>query len=84
MTEVAQQQGPAIPLAALFTGFLIVSLCGIGGGSGIVWARRIAVENRRWINDRECRTRRLWLALMRRLHAHLSSAAVAGLLHPAA
>src|SRR5215468_2975905 len=41
----------AVPLAALFTAFLIVSLCGFS--AGIVWARRIAVENRRWISDRE-------------------------------
>jgi chromate transporter len=55
MTELAQQQElkPAVPLAALFTAFLAVSLCGVGGGGGIVWARRIAVEKRRWINDRE-------------------------------
>jgi chromate transporter len=37
----------------LFNAFLAVSLCGVGGGGGIVWARRIAVENRRWISDRE-------------------------------
>jgi chromate transporter len=43
----------AVPLAALFTAFVAVSLYGVGGGSGIVWARRIAVENRRWISDRE-------------------------------
>ena len=42
-----------MPLSALFTAFLIVSLCGVGGGGGIVWARRIAVETRRWISDRE-------------------------------
>src|SRR5215467_5768288 len=55
MTEMAQQRelGQVVPLAALFTAFLAVSLYGIGGGSGIVWARRIAVENRRWISDRE-------------------------------
>jgi chromate transporter len=55
MTEVAQQPelDQAVPLSALFTAFLIVSLCGVGGGGGIVWARRIAVENRRWIDDRE-------------------------------
>ena len=52
MTEQIQQEKQAVPLAALFTGFLYVSLCGIGGG-GIVWARRIAVETRRWISDRE-------------------------------
>jgi len=53
MTEVAHKPEPeqAVPLRALFTAFLIVSLCGVGGGGGIVWARRIAVENRRWIND---------------------------------
>jgi chromate transporter len=48
----ARRAGERVTLAALFTGFLKVSLCGIGGG-GIVWARRIAVENRRWISDRE-------------------------------
>ena len=52
MTEVPQQGEQPVPLAALFMGFLTVSLCGIGGG-GIVWARRIAVETRRWITDRE-------------------------------
>src|SRR5499433_284732 len=53
MTDVAQRQEVerTVPLAALFTAFLIVSLCGFSGG--IVWARRIAVENRRWISDRE-------------------------------
>jgi chromate transporter len=40
-----------VSLAALFVAFLIVSLCGVGGGGGIVWARQIAVEKRRWITD---------------------------------
>jgi chromate transporter len=55
MTEVAQRQEleQAVPLAALFTAFLAVSLYGVGGASGIVWARRIAVEKRRWISDTE-------------------------------
>src|SRR5215472_9212928 len=55
MTEMAQRREleQAVPLTALFTAFLAVSLYGVGGGSGIVWARRIAVEKRRWINDRE-------------------------------
>ena len=37
MTEMAQRQelGQAVPLAALFTAFLAVSLYGVGGGSGI-------------------------------------------------
>src|SRR5271169_4394437 len=55
MTQAVQEQNveQPVPLAALFTAFLIVSLCGVGGGGGIVLARRIAVENRRWISDRE-------------------------------
>src|SRR3954451_23550152 len=54
MTHVAREQNveQAVRLRALFTAFLIIALCGVGGGSGIVWARRIAVENRRWISDR--------------------------------
>jgi chromate transporter len=42
-----------VSLAALFGAFLIVSLCGVGGGGGIVWARQIAVEKRRWITEQE-------------------------------
>lgn len=55
MTEAAQEQNiePPVSLVALFIAFLIVSLCGVGGGGGIVWARRIAVEKRRWITDAE-------------------------------
>src|SRR5438045_5749025 len=56
MTQaVAQEQSVErhVSLAALFTAFLTVSLCGVGGGGGIVWTRRIAVENRGWISDRE-------------------------------
>ena len=51
MREHNAQQ--AVGLRALFTAFLIVSLCAAGGGSGIVLARRIAVENRRWLSDGE-------------------------------
>ena len=43
----------ALHLRTLFTAFLAISLCGVGGGSGIVWARRIAVENRGWVTDGE-------------------------------
>jgi chromate transporter len=55
MTEMAkwQELEQQVSLAVLFRAFLIVSLCGVGGGGGIVWARRIAVETRRWISDRE-------------------------------
>ena len=55
MTEIVGGQELRRPasLGALFTAFLIVSVCGVGGGGGIVWARRIAVEKRRWISDRE-------------------------------
>ena len=52
-TAQRQELEQAVPLAALFTAFLAVSLYGVGGASGIVWARRIAVEKRRWISDRE-------------------------------
>jgi chromate transporter len=55
MTEAATQEQSVerpVSLAALFIAFLAVSLCGVGGGS-IVWARRIAVDKRRWISDRE-------------------------------
>src|ERR1700739_2410967 len=38
-------------LAALFIAFLKVSLCGFGGG--LVWARRIVVEQTHWMNDQE-------------------------------
>jgi chromate transporter len=40
-----------VALAALFIAFLKVSLCSFGGG--IVWARRVAVEQRHWINEEE-------------------------------
>jgi chromate transporter len=55
MSEVAQQPEleQVVPLRALFTAFLMVSLCGVGGGGGIVWARRVAVEKRRWVTERD-------------------------------
>jgi chromate transporter len=40
-----------VSLGALFTAFLKVSLCGFGGG--LVWARRITVEQRQWISEDE-------------------------------
>src|SRR3954471_48479 len=53
MTDVAQQPAQPVPLVALFIAFLTVSLGGVGGGGGIVWARRVVVERHRWISDRE-------------------------------
>jgi chromate transporter len=40
-----------VALAALFIGFLKVSLCSFGGG--LVWARRIAVEQNHWLDEEE-------------------------------
>ncbi len=40
-------------LSALFVGFLKVALWSVGGGGGIVFARRLVVEQRRWIGDDE-------------------------------
>src|SRR5260370_42400222 len=42
-----------VPLSALAIAFLKVALYGIGFGGGIVWARRIAVDQRRWISEQE-------------------------------
>jgi chromate transporter len=38
-----------VSLRALFTAFLTVALFGFGGG--IVWARRITVDQRRWLSE---------------------------------
>ncbi|HWZ67954.1 MAG TPA: chromate transporter [Stellaceae bacterium] len=43
--------GERVTLAALFIGFLKVSLLGFGGG--LVWARRIVVDQQRWMDDPE-------------------------------
>ncbi len=52
MAQVAQQKfEPPVAIAALFIAFLTVSLCGFGGG--LAWARRIAVEQRRWLSEQE-------------------------------
>jgi chromate transporter len=53
---VAQDLQPpdtSVTLAALFVACLKVSLYGIGGGGGLVWARRIAVEERRWMTEHD-------------------------------
>jgi chromate transporter len=51
--EQAEKVTQAVHFRALFTAFLTISLCGVGGGTGIVWARRVAVENRRWVREGE-------------------------------
>ena len=43
--------GERVTLAALFIGFLKVSLLGFGGG--LVWARRVVVEQQAWLDDQE-------------------------------
>jgi chromate transporter len=40
-----------VALTGLFFGFLKVSLLGFGGG--LVWARSIVVDQRRWLDDQE-------------------------------
>ena len=47
----ADSGAPRVTLPALFTGFLLISLCGFGGP--IVWARRFLVERYRWLGVRE-------------------------------
>jgi chromate transporter len=47
-----QREAPERPsLIALFTAFLRISLLAFGGG--LVWARRIVVEQRRWTSEEE-------------------------------
>ena len=45
MTQAAPQRivEPDVPLMSVFSAFLMIALCGVGGG-GLVWARRILVE----------------------------------------
>lgn len=51
--ESAPHTKPAlrVSLGALFLAFLKVSLCSFGGG--LIWARRVVVEQRRWMHDQE-------------------------------
>jgi len=52
MSAVLPLQQPAsAPLGAIAKAFLTVSVFGFGGG--IVWARRIAVQERGWLSDAE-------------------------------
>jgi chromate transporter len=52
--RMADERGSSaehVTLAALFIAFLKVSLCSFGGG--LVWARRITVEQRHWVSVEE-------------------------------
>jgi chromate transporter len=50
-TALSLQQPIRAPLGTIAKAFLTVSVFGFGGG--IVWARRIAVEQRVWLSDAE-------------------------------
>jgi chromate transporter len=50
-TVNARSSGELVTLAALFISFLKVSLLGFGGG--LVWTRRIVVEQRQWMDDHQ-------------------------------
>src|ERR1700737_740533 len=54
-TQAAQARNleHSVPLAALAIAFLKVALYGIGGGGGLVWARRIAADQRRWMSQQD-------------------------------
>jgi chromate transporter len=53
MSQTAEASMPVerVALTALFFGFLKVSMLGFGGG--LVWARRIVVDEKAWMDDRE-------------------------------
>jgi chromate transporter len=48
-----EHPGLRVTLPALFIAGLKISLYGVGGGGGLVWARRIAVEQRQWISEHD-------------------------------
>lgn len=48
---IERAAGDGVPLNAIFGAFLKVSLCGFGGG--LVWARRVVVEQRQWMDEQE-------------------------------
>src|SRR4051795_262386 len=47
-----EQLPKPVPLSSIFVACLKVALYGVGGG-GLVWARRIAVEQQHWISDQD-------------------------------
>ena len=50
---VERKPSETVSLGALFIAFLKVSLYGVGGGGGLVWSHRIAVDQRRWITEQD-------------------------------
>jgi chromate transporter len=52
-TDESREPAEHVSLGALFVAFLKVSLYGIGGGGGLVWAHRIAVDQQRWITEED-------------------------------
>ena len=55
MTKTAEneQLPEPVPLSSIFIACLKVALYGVGGGGGLVWARRIAVEQQHWISNQD-------------------------------
>jgi chromate transporter len=53
MSQTIEIETPAgrVTLSKLFGAFLKVSLCGFGGG--LVWARRVVVEQTRWMSEQD-------------------------------
>lgn len=51
MTETAPLPPPRPSLSALFLGYLQIGLTGFGGVNA--WARRVIVEERRWLSEQE-------------------------------
>src|ERR671935_2666270 len=53
MSQTTETESPAdrVALSKVFAAFLKVSLCSFGGG--LVWARRIVVEQSRWMSEQE-------------------------------
>lgn len=50
-TADTESQRRQVALGELFVAFLKVSLCGFGGG--LIWARRVVVEQRGWLDEQE-------------------------------
>ena len=51
--DAEPRRGSPASLPELFLAMLKVSLYGVGGGTSLVWARRIAVEQRRWLTEED-------------------------------